>query len=121
MKKILLIAAAFVTFNSCTKSVVAPEQENSTERTIMEPIREESATNVRATVAWTADPAVDGLGWILRLSDDRQVIPKSIPEPYMKHGMQVIVSYKQTNERFPCRCSEPQYYVEITEIHGDTP
>lgn len=113
MKKLLLIAATWLTLSSCTKEASAPLEDEKITNTAPG----QSAENVRATVKWTSDPAVDGLGWVLRLSTNHSEIPKNLPEAFKKDGTEVIVSYKVTGERFPCRCAEPRYYVEITAIN----
>lgn len=115
MKNILLIAATWLmVLTGCSKEISGPQEEESL--TTMSSKDNDVVDGARATVEWTADPAVDGLGWVLRVDKVGTEVPKSIPEQFMKNGTEVIVSYKRTNERVPCRCAEPIYYVEITSI-----
>jgi hypothetical protein len=113
MKKLILIVATWLTLSSCTKEASAPETQETSNITAL---NAQSAENVKATIRWTSDPAVDGFGWVLRISEEQVEIPKNLPESYKQDGLQVIVSYKGTNERFPCRCAQPKFYVEITSI-----
>ncbi len=113
MKKLILIVATWLTLSSCTKELSAPETQETSNISASDA---KSSENVKATVRWTSDPAVDGFGWVLNISDEQLEIPKNLPESYKKDGLQVLVSFKGTNDRFPCRCSEPKYYVEITAI-----
>jgi hypothetical protein len=113
MKNILLIAATWLTLASCTKDTIAPETANIAAVSAPEKSVEGA---VSAVIEWTADPAVDGLGWVLRLEDNQVKIPKNLPENLREDGRAVVVAFRETKERFPCRCAEPVYYVEITHI-----
>ncbi|WP_207497168.1 hypothetical protein [Aridibaculum aurantiacum] len=121
MKNIILIAAAWImALSSCTKEATAPALEETNSNTISMS-NGESAEEIKATIEWTASPEVDGLGWVLSLPKDQVEVPLNLSEDYKKHGMEVIVSFKRTNQRVPCRCAEPKYYVEITSIRVANP
>ncbi len=113
MKKLLLIVATWLTLSSCSKEATAPDTQDAAN---IGAKNTQSADRMKATIRWAGDPALDGLGWVLRTSDEQVEIPKNLPDNYKQDGLQVIVSFKRTSERFPCRCSEPKYYVEITAI-----
>lgn len=113
MKNILLIAATCLIMASCTKDTIAPETTNVAAVNTTE---EAVGDAQKAVIEWTADPAVDGFGWVLHLENDQIKIPKNLPDNLKENGRQVMVAFKETQERFPCRCSQPVYYVEITYI-----
>ena len=117
MKNILLIVATCLVMGSCTKDTIAPETTNLAATPASSEQGVEGA--VRAVVEWTADPAVDGFGWVLRLRDNQMEIPRNLPDGFKKNGLPVRVVFEKTDERFPCRCVEPVYYVEITDIQPE--
>lgn len=115
MKKILLIAASSIIMISCAKDSIVPETVTQAQanNATMADERDDWA---QAVVEWTADPAVDGLGWIIRLRDNQVEVPRNLTEDYQKDGLAVDVAFKTTYERVPCRCAGPKYYIEIVDI-----
>jgi hypothetical protein len=114
MKNLLLIGAFLLILTGCTKQAVLPEEKQSSYIA-----GSANAEDVIATVTYLGDPAADGLGWALMIEKEVE-IPINLPDSYKKEGLNVRVSFRRTEQRVPCRCAEPKYYVEITSISPAT-
>ena len=101
MKKLLFIPLCIFIFTGCTKENVLAEAEP------------EAKT---ATIDYMGNPAADGLGWVLRFSDQSYEIPSNLGKEFESDELDVKVSYKKSDRTFPCRCTEPKYMVDIISI-----
>ncbi|PWT94814.1 MAG: hypothetical protein C5B52_19220 [Bacteroidetes bacterium] len=70
----------------------------------------------QAMVRWEGDPAVDGLGWTLRLGNNKVEIPTNLPRVYMIDSLPVSVCFVPTSKQFQCECIAPYPMVEIVSI-----
>jgi len=113
MKKMILMAAAFVAFTSCSKDAMSPEQQQEPLATSVRPSGQE---NTNAIIEWSGSPAADGLGWVLHTMDGRIEVPDNLPDEFKQDGLAVVTQYDRTATRVPCRCAEPKYYVHLTMI-----
>jgi hypothetical protein len=116
MKKMILIATAFMAFASCTKESVSPAEENNTMIMANAPNTDPKQTTTSAVIEWGGDPAVDGLGWVIHTSDGAVEVPDNLSEEFKQDRIAVTVSYQRTDKQVPCRCAQPKYYVHITSI-----
>jgi hypothetical protein len=116
MKKMILVATAFMAFAGCTKEVNAPAEETQVIPATTVVNNEERPQTVNATIEWSGDPALDGLGWVIHTSDGAVEVPDNLSEEFKQDQMAVVVSYQRTDKRVPCRCAEPKYYVHILSI-----
>jgi hypothetical protein len=58
-----------------------------------------------AIVKWLGAPEADGLGWVLRLPDDKIKKPSNLGEEYKIDGLTVNVCYEATDDKFSCFCA----------------
>ena len=97
--KSILILLTVVAFAGCSKESKTVE-----------------APGIRAMVTYAGNPAADGFGWVLQVTQDSTVIPSNLPEDYKRQDLVVNVAYKQSEKTFPCRCASPKYMVDIISI-----
>ena len=72
-----------------------------------------------ATVKYYGDPAADGLGWVLLVSDStggHVEIPENLAGSYKTDGLAVDVCYEKTTHLFYCFCTQPYKMVNIVSI-----
>lgn len=99
----LLIIALFVLFASCRKS------------DCKEPEPSPKAPGpYNAVVEWFGEPAVDGLGWMLRLDSQKVEKPSNLSKEFQVHGLKVKVQYEPSTEKFPCFCA--QGFINMVRI-----
>ena len=99
MKQIIYLLVSLTLFASCSK-------DNNTVET----------PTVRATISYAGDPAADGLGWILKITEDSLEVPANLPNEFKRQDLAVDVAYSKTDKTFPCRCAAPRYMVQIISI-----
>jgi hypothetical protein len=69
-----------------------------------------------ALIVWKGDPAADGLGWTISLTNDHFEIPTNLPRQYMIDSLPVSVSFEASSKKFYCMCAQPISMVEIVSI-----
>jgi hypothetical protein len=123
MKKLILIAATWLTFSGCAKDALAPAEANQNSESAVAQRQAAPTTSTIATIKYYGDPAVDGLGWVLVVNEDnpefsreRVEVPSNLPKEFFKEDGLVNVVYKSTDQRVACRCAQPKYMVEIISI-----
>ena len=103
----LLLFALLLFAGSCNKSVCK------------EPERPEpKATGpFNAIIMWYGEPAVDGLGWVLKIDSQKIEKPSNLAKDFQVNGLKVNLTYEPSNEKFPCFCAQGFIYmVRITSI-----
>ncbi|TDH25121.1 hypothetical protein EXU57_13495 [Segetibacter sp. 3557_3] len=103
MKTILVLISCLLVFAGCSKN------NNSAEPSASPTI------TTKATIDYLGDPRVDGFGWTLRIGSTYE-IPTNLPEAFKVDEQEVNVTYKRTEQVYPCRCSEKKFMVEIITI-----
>ena len=70
-----------------------------------------------AIVMWAGEPAVDGLGWVLKIDSQKIEKPSNLTQQFQVNGLKVIVKYEPSTEKFPCFCAQGFIpMVRITSI-----
>lgn len=70
----------------------------------------------QASIDYMGNPAADGLGWVLRFSDNSYEIPVNLSDDFKNDELPVKVAYKKSDKTFPCRCAEPKTMVDVISI-----
>lgn len=69
-----------------------------------------------AVVSWRGDPAVDGMGWVLELTNDKFEVPENLPDSFKVADTKVKVCFTPTHKKVECRCATPRFLVNISSI-----
>lgn len=69
-----------------------------------------------ATIGWHGDPAADGMGWVLELSNDKFEVPENLPDSFKVADARVKVCFTSTDKKVACRCATPRFLVNISSI-----
>jgi hypothetical protein len=99
MKKILVALTTLAVATGCSKDNSIPSD----------------AISAKATVDYMGDPAVDGLGWVLRI-DRSYEVPTNLPEEYKQDELDVNVVYTKSDQFAPCHCLNRKQMVNIITI-----
>ncbi len=103
MKNILVMISCLLLLAGCSKA------DNSA------PASAAPTVTTKATIDYLGDPAVGGLGWGLRIGSTYE-LPTNLADEFKVDEQDVNVSYRKTEQVFPCRCSEKKFMVEIVSI-----
>jgi hypothetical protein len=71
-----------------------------------------------AVVAWYGEPAVDGLGWVLKLDSQKIEKPSNLSKEFQVNGLKVMVQYEPSTEKFACFCA--QGFINMVRITSIT-
>ena len=102
----LLFIALIVLVASCKKSDCKEEPE----------VKVPGPSN--AIVMWFGEPAVDGLGWVLKLDSQKIEKPSNLTKEFQVDGLKVMVTYEPSTEKFPCFCV--QGFINMVRITSIT-
>jgi hypothetical protein len=78
-----------------------------------------ASTCVIATVVYAGDPAADGLGWVLTVTDSsgtHQEKPENLAAVFQVNGLQVDVCYEPSAQLYACFCTQPMKMINIITI-----
>ena len=59
-----------------------------------------------AIVMWYGAPALDGLGWVLKVESLKIEKPANLATEFQVQGVKVNVKYEPSTETFPCFCAQ---------------
>lgn len=115
MKKLLLIATTCIVFASCAKDVATPQTEEQLRPAPTEAGQSKDISTT-ATIKYLGDIATDGKGWVLMTGENSYEIPTNLSEEFKQEDLPVNVTYRITDQVFPCRCADKKMMVEIITI-----
>ena len=102
MKKLIVLLTAITCLAACSKN---DDDDN--------PI-----ISAKATIDYLGDPALGSFGWTLRTGNTFEV-PTNLPDSLKQDELNVNVTYKKSDQFFPCRCVERKQMVDIISITRD--
>ncbi|MGD9991696.1 MAG: hypothetical protein AB7S69_00235 [Salinivirgaceae bacterium] len=77
---------------------------------------EESNYAYEGLVIWAEEPATDGCGWLINISDST-FSPINLSSNYQTDSLHVLLDYKRLDSRNHCGWRQPGYAeIEITKI-----